>query len=66
MKQQELKEKRLRSVYKQMYQSWLDFKAQNAATMGKMAELRKEEMWKQKELAEEIEKKLDRSTEIVK
>ena len=65
IKQQEAKEKQLREIYKTMHGQWLKFKADNAATRNKMAQLKQEELYKQQDLVEEMQKKRERSIKAV-
>ena len=48
-----------------MYKSWIDFKAGNAATMDRMAQLKQEEIYRQNDLKEEIQGKLKKSEQVV-
>ena len=48
-----------------MYKSWIDFKAGNAATMDRMAQLKQEETYRQQDLQEEIKGKLKKSAQVV-
>lgn len=65
IKQQEAKEKQLREIYKSMHGQWVKFKAVNAATRNRMAQQKQEELDKQQDLLEEMQRKRERSIKAV-